>query len=285
MHPDESDGPPPDAHIIPPHCSPIRFLTAAAGGEPYLSYPSLDAAIADGRAVLVMETDYGGQILLTCPIALVKCSHATLQSLLADLARITWGGSFDPAKPSELDSGDDMYFEALRPGDGVAGGCGGGAVTTQLWLHPEVEVELQLRQQIERVIAGEQPRLELRAGFPKETLGSLAEARTYPRGRVVLVSGFRNWLLVDCAASIVKIGEERLLQLVGELDAWIVRQRKTNAYPAPGIGRLEFYVRPTSPIQQQDENFISVYPSVLDYIRPEIRAVLTGAQPSLETPS
>lgn len=285
MHPDEPDGPPSGANIIPTHCSPIRFLTATAGGDPYVSFPSMEAALADARAVLVMEADYGGQILLTCPMALVKCSHAILNLLLGDLAHITWGGRFDPVHPSEPSDGAGMYFEALRPGDGVAGGCGGGEVTSQLWLHPEVEVELQLRQQIERVIAGQQPRLELRPGFPNTPLGSLLEARSYPRGRVVLVSGFRNWPLVDCAASIVQVSEQRLLDLVGELDAWIVRQRRTNAYPPPGSGRVEFQVRPSSPEPTLDENFIKVHPAVLDRIRPEIRAVLNGSQTSFDTAS
>ena len=111
---------------------------------------SLDEARAFDDGVVILEGDYGGQIYLTCPVGMVHCSPEALRQLLVEIDAKCWA--------CNEGEGAGIYYERKPAGSGVWGGMGGGAVTTGLWLHEEVE-GFGIRPQIEAVLAGHQDRL------------------------------------------------------------------------------------------------------------------------------
>lgn len=121
----------------------VRSSVAGSQGTPYRSFRTLAEAKAAPQAALILEGDYGGQILLTCPVALIGCTDARIHRLSVELQQLCWG---DP-------HGSGVQFEPLGPGDGVAGGMGGGVVTDGLWLHEEL-VQLGMHEAIESVVTG-----------------------------------------------------------------------------------------------------------------------------------
>lgn len=132
-------------------------MMAEAGGAAYIAYPSLEQALADPDAALIMEADDGGQVLLTCPASAIHCSSAALENLLVDLDQISWSGN-----PPDMRR---LVFEHRPVGSGVAGGMGGGVVGDDVWVHPEFE-KLLLRDgsttvaaAARDVISGATPRL------------------------------------------------------------------------------------------------------------------------------
>lgn len=86
----------------------------------------------DPQGIVVFEGDYGGQIYLVARAAL----------LLSELDSMAWD---DP-------DGARVYFESLPTGSEVAGGMGGGLVTSDLWLHPKLNVE---EHAVRRVLSGQ----------------------------------------------------------------------------------------------------------------------------------
>ena len=118
-----------ESRDMPEHHSPIRHIVAAAQGTEYKPLQSLKEARTVGDAYLVMEGDWGGQIYLVCPVNLVNCDEKELDQLLSELDEIAWecnGGE-----------GAGIYYERRKPGEGIAGGMGGGVATEDLWIHPE----------------------------------------------------------------------------------------------------------------------------------------------------
>lgn len=105
---------------------------------------SLEEAHARTDTWVVVEADWGGQILLTIPAALVKCPEDTLRQLVEKLAWITWG---EP-------EGAAFYFETHKVGYGRAGGMGGGAIRDELWVHPELRPR-RLRKRVRTILSGE----------------------------------------------------------------------------------------------------------------------------------
>jgi hypothetical protein len=134
--------------IIPEHESAVRRMVADAHGDIYEAITSLDEARARADAVIVMEGDYGGSVYLTCPAHLVQCNEQTLRQLLHDLDEHDW-------KDAE---GAGLYYEVAPVGSGVVGGSGGGLVTENVWLHPDLEAK-GLREGVEAVITGKRLRL------------------------------------------------------------------------------------------------------------------------------
>jgi len=136
-----------DPSQIPSDVSPLRFMIAEAEGVPHVRFDTLESAKANPDAVVIMEGDYGGQIYLTCPVRLVRCTQAVLEQLLNDIDDYRW---CDP-------SGAGLYFELGRTGTRVAGGMGGGAIIDGVWLH---ELLKHLRPQVEAVIDGRLDKIE-----------------------------------------------------------------------------------------------------------------------------
>lgn len=116
-------------------------MIAEAEGVQHVRFDSLESAKANPDSVVIMEGDYGGQIYLTCPVRLVRCTQAVLKQLLNDIDDYRW---CDPA-------GAGVYFELGKAGTRVAGGMGGGAIIDGVWLHEMLE---HLRPQVEPVIDG-----------------------------------------------------------------------------------------------------------------------------------
>ena len=90
--------------VLPEGVSAVRYLSAAADGVPFISYRTLDQALADPQATMIFEADSGGQILLSCPVRHVRASAQILEQLLTDLEMIAWGPGIDhdEHKPSEV---------------------------------------------------------------------------------------------------------------------------------------------------------------------------------------
>lgn len=103
---------------------------------------TLDEARQYQDSYVVIMADYGGQVVLTYPVGLLRCDRQVLDHLAAQLSLRLW------EEESSL-----LWFRRFQPGDIVPGGMGGGAVTSGLWLHPEVE-QLGLRLEIEAVLQG-----------------------------------------------------------------------------------------------------------------------------------
>lgn len=106
---------------------------------------SLEEAKKASDGYVVMEGDWGGQIYLTCPTGLVKCGEEALRKLLSKIDQGEWG--------CNEGGGASMSFGRAKPGDGVSGGMGGGAVTDGLWIHGGISPKLAGL--IRRVISGE----------------------------------------------------------------------------------------------------------------------------------
>jgi hypothetical protein len=143
-----------EPEMIPEYERPIGRIMADAHGDAFRPIPSLEEAqrVADGRVIL--EGDYGGQVYLTCPAALVRCSSEVLQQLLLDIDAWCW--------PGNDGHGAGVYFEQKPVGAGVWGGMGGGIIADGLWLHAEVE-GFGIRDQVEAVLTGGRDRLETAA--------------------------------------------------------------------------------------------------------------------------
>jgi hypothetical protein len=134
---------------IPEHHSPLRHILAKALGRAYQPMHNLAEAKSVDGAHLIMEGDWGGQIYLVCPVKLVKCAEEELWQLLSELDKIIW-------KCNDGD-GTGIYYEQRKPGEGIPGGMGGGLVSEELWIHPEL-VSKGLDGLIRKVITGVQHR-------------------------------------------------------------------------------------------------------------------------------
>jgi hypothetical protein len=108
------------------HVDPLRSMIAASHSQRYRAFRSLPEAAANG-GVVILQGDDGGQIYLTCPATKIKCSEADLRSLLEYLDSKAWKDA----------SSASVRFE-MCPSLKVAGGMGGGLVTDDVWLHPEL---------------------------------------------------------------------------------------------------------------------------------------------------
>jgi hypothetical protein len=118
-------------------------MLARAKGAEYKPLRSLEEARGVDDAYLVMEGDWGGQIYLVCPVSLVNCDEKALDQLLSELDEIAWD--------CNEGEGAGMYYERRKPGEGVAGGMGGGVATGDLWIHPGL-VSKGLENRIRNVI-------------------------------------------------------------------------------------------------------------------------------------
>jgi len=107
-------------------------MLADAHDHDYRAYASLVDAERDPDAAVIMESDDGGQILLSCPVSVVGCGSARLGDLLVWLDRIAWPGGDDP-------SARRLLFEHRPIGSRVAGGMRGGVIDEHVWVHDEFE--------------------------------------------------------------------------------------------------------------------------------------------------
>ncbi len=122
-------------------------MVAVAQGSKYVAYRSLNEARADADGVVVFEGDYGGQIYLVARASTVSCSEEVLQQLLSDLDVHAW------SEPN----GARLYYESLPVGATVAGGMGGGVVTTDVWVHERLR---KFETAARAVLCGQRDRLK-----------------------------------------------------------------------------------------------------------------------------
>ncbi|HEY7357500.1 MAG TPA: hypothetical protein VH590_13570 [Ktedonobacterales bacterium] len=134
--------------ILQSHESGVRSMVYGAHGIPYQPLHTLEEAKAYSDGIVVMEGDDGGTIYLVCPASLVTCSQDTLGELLSDLDKMTWN-DLSMAR---------VFYERQPVGTIVAGGSGGGEVTSDIWIHDEF-VQGKVDAAIRAVIQGTLPNL------------------------------------------------------------------------------------------------------------------------------
>jgi hypothetical protein len=131
---------------IAAHERPLGRILHEVQNVPFHPLTSLEQARATPNAYLIMEGDWGGQIYLTAPVHLLRCTSSDLASLLAELDAHAWS--------CNEGAGCGFFFEARAPLDGVTGGMGGGVTTSDVWLHPEL-VTAGFESRVREVLLGE----------------------------------------------------------------------------------------------------------------------------------
>lgn len=132
--------------VIPDHHSPVRHMVSEAHGLKYEPIEDFATARKVEDAVVIFEGDWGGQIYLTCPMRLIKCSEEDLSKLLDELDKIAW----------ECNDGEGkaIFYERRKVGEGISGGMGGGVILNDLWIHEEF-VDTGMVEKIRQTITGE----------------------------------------------------------------------------------------------------------------------------------
>ncbi len=131
------------------------------GHQFFHKFSGLGAARQLGDAWITMDADWGGQVLLTCPVWQVDCDDATLRQLHCDLISISWGsGELDDGSVASNygSEGEKIYVFTAPPGHGIPGGMGGGANLPEPWVHEEF-VDKGLKDAILAVLQGSAKRL------------------------------------------------------------------------------------------------------------------------------
>jgi hypothetical protein len=136
-------------------------MSETEGHQFFHEFSDVEAAKRLRDAWIVMDADWGGQVLLTCPVAEIRCDDATLRQLHYDLISISWGdGKLDDGGvASDYGSeGERIYIFIAPPDYGIPGGMGGGANLPAPWVHQEL-VEKGLKDAILAVLSGSARRL------------------------------------------------------------------------------------------------------------------------------
>lgn len=145
---DRGERPPP--RVIREHHSLVRGCLHQVTGLPYAPLRTLAQAKALDDGVIVLEADWGGQIVVVARAAAVACDEATLRRLLLDLDELTC--------PEDELEGTALCFERASVGSTIAGGMGGGRVVEDVWMHAEL-VQAGLEPGVRAVLAGHRPRI------------------------------------------------------------------------------------------------------------------------------
>jgi len=192
-------------------------------------YNTLAEARQHEGSWLVMEPDDFEMAFLGCSLDIVGASESSLRQLWLDCFNIDVLDGFDPSS-LETEYSDKMcisYMNHHYPEE----------VRAQHRLHPfgldrDLE-DLMLRDQIEAILKGTQPRLELPARFPHDDPTSIQDIKNFPKGRVQFWSGPSAMRLIDAAVQIVNAPDEVLKQLMADIDARWRPNRLKRAEPEP----------------------------------------------------
>ena len=139
-----------EVDTIPDHERPLGRIFADVHGAPFQPLRSLEEAKGASDGVVILQGDDGGQIYLVCHASQVRCSEDALRVLLRELDEIAWPGNYENSR--------DVFFERMALGTGVAGGMGGGRVTSEPWIHGEF-IQRNLRDPILAVLRGDRSSL------------------------------------------------------------------------------------------------------------------------------
>ncbi len=137
--------------IIPEHESGVRKLMSESQGIKYKAFKNFEEAKKHSNAYMIMQGDYGGQIYLSAPVQQIKCDYKALENLLKDI---------DYEDPD----GARIFFEEMEPGQGIAGGMGGGLATDGLWVHKGLEKQYD---RIKEVLDGKRNKIKKRKNILK----------------------------------------------------------------------------------------------------------------------
>jgi hypothetical protein len=141
-------------HALPGDDS--RRLIRAGRGEPYVAVATLAEARMHADFAVVLSGDYGGQVYLTAPIALVRCGEDELRQLLWDLDATEWA---DP-------DGASLAFERVPVGHQLPGGMGGGIVAADIWVHPGLDQQVSTAAM--EVVRGHRARIPAELVVPRD---------------------------------------------------------------------------------------------------------------------
>jgi hypothetical protein len=136
--------------VVPERTSTLRGCLEGFTGALYAPVRTLAEAKATDDGVVVLEAEWGGQILVVARAAMVACDETALCRLLLDLDELTC--------PEDELEGTALCFERAPVGTGIAGGMGGGRVSEDVWVHAEL-VQAGLEPGVRAVIAGRLRRL------------------------------------------------------------------------------------------------------------------------------
>jgi hypothetical protein len=115
--------------------------------EAVFAYATFAEAVRAHDAVAVLFGDYGGDVYLTAPMHLVKCTEDQLVTLHSDLDAITWmgGNAFGAA----------IAYERHEIPSHLS--TGGGEVISGVWVHPGLGPEVAALAR--EVVLGQRERL------------------------------------------------------------------------------------------------------------------------------
>lgn len=136
-------------------------MAGTEGHRFFHTFAGLEAARQLRGAWIVMDADWGGQVLLTCPVTHARCDDAALHQLHCDLISISWGSGelYDGSVAADYGSeGEKIYLFSAPRGHGIPGGMGGAANLPEPWVHQEL-VDKGLKDAILAVLSGSSRRL------------------------------------------------------------------------------------------------------------------------------
>jgi hypothetical protein len=131
---------------IAAHERPLGRIMHDLDNAPFHPLRTLEQARDTPNAYLIMEGDWGGQIYLTAPVHLLRCTSSDLASLLAELDDHAWS--------CNEGAGCGFFFETRGPLEGVSGGMGGGITMPDIWLHPDL-VQAGFEARVRQILLGE----------------------------------------------------------------------------------------------------------------------------------
>ncbi len=204
----------------------------------------------------------------------VNANPDVLKRLLADLEDIYWRYEWDPGSSDEpFDAG--IRFEVVPLGAGWFA-MRHGKTVDGLWLSDEMD-QLDLREQVVRVLSGEQTRLKLPRKFPKLTIDSIEVAKRYSETEVQLRSGCETRDHIVCPASIVQVSDSDLIELIERIDELSAKLWPYVVYRKERPHAVRFSRWPTDGKGES----IRLGFSYLEPYRAQIEAMLAGTRPMI----
>lgn len=226
---------------------------------------------------MYMESDYGGVWLLSCPMTLVRVSARSVVTLLLDLSDLDGLGPTD----TEEAPGDDCQLALMHYPDG-------NRCITDLRMGV-MEHDAALREQVLRVLGGEQERLDLSV-YPWDEppasdclVETLDEARARSDAAVVAGRIRGRSTVFEAPVALVRVPLERVAALVAEVVGLREHPEPRWAPRDPIETEVQVRLRPSSGAHPDDDVRFKWGWDWLDdeNTRARVRAVLSGERDHL----